>query len=322
MTGDPGPTVCYILSSGRSGSTLLGRILGQVEGCCDVGELSGLWRVRHQPGWRCGCGEELARCPFWTAVLAIGARGRDGTLGDVAPAEVAALRRAGFRTRHVPRLWWDHAVARRPAAPAYAGLLGALYRSVAGVSGAAVVVDSSKFPAEAVIAAGVDGVDLRVVHLVRDPRAVAFSWSRWRPRPGGTGDGRPMVRRPPAAVAAEWAGVHALAATVVRRAVGPPRYLRLRYEDLAAEPGPAVRRVLEHLGRPGAALPFAGPATVALAPTHTATGNPGRFAAGLVAVEEDDEWRRAMKAADRRLVTAVAAPVMVPLGYRLRTPKR
>ncbi len=309
-----GPTVAYILGTGRSGSTLLGRLLGQAEGCCDVGELAGLWRVRRFPGWRCGCGRVLTDCPLWAEVLAAPAPA-GGRLGDLDPAAMAAGRRRQWRTRHVPGLWWA-AARRRPAAPGYGAVLEALYGALARAAGASVVVDSSKFPAEPVVAAA-RGLDVRVVHLVRDPRAVAHSWSRPRPRPGGLGDGT-MRRRAPLACGLEWSALHALGAGAVRDAVGPARYRRLRYEDLAADPRGACADLLGFLGRPGPVPGFAGAATVDLEPSHTVTGNPSRFSVGAVDIVADDEWRHAMAPRDRRLATAGALPLLGPMGYPVR----
>ena len=53
-----------------------------------------------------------------------------------------------------------------------------LYRAIATVTGARVIVDSSKLPSYLAVLRGVDGLDVRTVHLVRDPRAAAFSWQR------------------------------------------------------------------------------------------------------------------------------------------------
>lgn len=314
-SGSPArPVVCYVAAAGRSGTTLVGRLLGQVPGVVDVGELAGLWRVRARPGWRCGCGEPLLACPLWRAVLAQ-PDGAAGTLGEVDDATVAALRRRAWRTRHVPRLWWAAAVRGRPAVPAHARTLGALYAAVASATGASVIVDASKFPGEAMVAAGA-GVDLRVLHLVRDPRAVAFSWSRDRPAPGGTGDGRRMRRLPPATSSALWAATNAATALFVRRAAGPGRYLRVRYEDLVADPRAACEAILGFLGvGAGAAdLPFTGPHQAVLAATHSVTGNPGRFGTGPTTIALDDQWRRDMPRADRAVAAAVAAPVAVFMG--------
>src|SRR5215831_4456244 len=62
------PTVVYIAGSGRSGSTLLERVLGEIPGFANVGELIDLFRRVADHGERCGCGQEFARCPFWSQV--------------------------------------------------------------------------------------------------------------------------------------------------------------------------------------------------------------------------------------------------------------
>ncbi len=59
----------------------------------------------------------------------------------------------------------------------------AAYRAVAAVSGASVVVDSSKYPLHGLFLSTVPDIDLIAMLLVRDPRAVAYSWTRHKPRP-------------------------------------------------------------------------------------------------------------------------------------------
>src|SRR6266550_3928756 len=70
ITGKPGqgPIVVYIAGSGRSGSTLLERALGEIPGFVNVGELIDLYRRVAEHGERCGCGQEFAECPFWSQV--------------------------------------------------------------------------------------------------------------------------------------------------------------------------------------------------------------------------------------------------------------
>ena len=55
MTG--GPTVVYVAGSGRSGSTLLERTLGEMPGFVNVGELIDLFRRVAPRNERCGCGQ-------------------------------------------------------------------------------------------------------------------------------------------------------------------------------------------------------------------------------------------------------------------------
>ena len=58
VTREPGqaPIVVYIAGSGRSGSTLLERALGEIPGFVNVGELIDLYRRVADHGELCGCG--------------------------------------------------------------------------------------------------------------------------------------------------------------------------------------------------------------------------------------------------------------------------
>src|SRR3712207_200886 len=76
-------------------------------------------------------------------------------------------------------------------------VLERLYRAIQKVSGAAVIVDSSKRSTYAVLLSLLPFADLRVVHLVRDSRAVAYSWGRIKESPAVVG-GRLMPRTSPA----------------------------------------------------------------------------------------------------------------------------
>src|SRR5262249_22835056 len=169
--------------------------------------------------------------------------------------------------------------------------------------------DSSKLPTYGELLRRVPGVDLSVVHLVRDPRATAYSWSRAKPLPAR--DGSVMQRQTPLKSAALWSTWNAAAEGVWRAG---PRSLPIRYEDFIAEPRPVIERIVGLVGEAPAELPFAGPTEVTLATTHGVAGNPSRFTTGAVPLKLDDAWRTGMRAGDRRLVTTITAP----LAYRYR----
>src|SRR5262249_58384738 len=86
--------VVYITGSGRSGTTLLGHILGQLEGFCFVGEAMYAWRALGQR--LCGCGVPLESCEFWSAV-----RREAGGERPVEPEDFFGLGRLA-RWRHLP----------------------------------------------------------------------------------------------------------------------------------------------------------------------------------------------------------------------------
>lgn len=202
--------VVFTAGMTRSGSTLLERMLAAVPGTIACGEINLLWQKVMQ-GDLCGCGAPLAECPFWSGVLerTLGADWR----GKV--AEVRALHRSVARLRHGPKLLFpalDRAFSRRLAE--YRALLRRLYGAIAEASGCRIVLDSSKSPAYGLVLAGTGG-RLFLIHLVRDPRAVAHSWTRHRPLPEA--GGRPLAKRPAHVSALDWSLRNALVPAMARR---------------------------------------------------------------------------------------------------------
>ena len=60
--------VLFIGGWGRSGSTLLDRVLGHVPGVVSLGEVREIWVrgvIEDRP---CGCDRPFSECPFWTEV--------------------------------------------------------------------------------------------------------------------------------------------------------------------------------------------------------------------------------------------------------------
>jgi hypothetical protein len=177
-----------------------------------------------------------------------------------------------------------------------------------------VIVDTSKNPVYAGFLSGIPGIDLRLAHLVRDPRAVAFSWRRRRLV--GTGD-REMKRLRPSTSARAWALWNLAAGRVARRRPDMPSAI-VRYEDLVARPRPTLEALASLAGEAATELPFMGERTVRIGTHHTASANPRRFATGEIEIREDDEWRRAQGRRDRAVVTVLTSPWLRRYGYPLR----
>ena len=309
-SGPNGPvTVLYIGGLGRSGSTLLDLMLGQVPGFCAVGELSYVWARADED--LCGCGRPFAECPFW---LRVGEEAFGGW-GRIDRSEVARLRGSVDRNRNVNRLWRR---ARRQGSTdlgRYAELMTALYRGVVAASGARVVVDSTKHLSTAVLLQRQADVDLRVVHLVRDARGVAFSWTKQVAKTWVAGGGAQMDRYPPSRTAIRWLtynlGFHILGA------MGTPR-IRLRYEDLVVRPAVECERLVALTDQPWPGSPFIEGSRLSLAEVHTIGGNPVRFEGSSIELALDEAWRHKLRPRDRALVTGVTLPLLAVYGYLRR----
>ncbi len=133
-------------------------------------------------------------------------------------------------------------------------------------------------------------VRLHVVHLVRDSRAVAWSWQRRRRRPEISSTDAYMPVRSPVRTSLDWDLRNGLSHVLGRRAAS---YTRLTYESLVADPQRAVDAVAGAVdpGGPNRESPGRGAAG-----NHTVAGNPMRFAAGDISIAPDLEWRDALGA--------------------------
>jgi UDP-N-acetylglucosamine transferase subunit ALG13 len=311
-----GPKILFVAGWGRSGSTLLDRMLGQVPGVFSAGELRDVWRRGVLEDRLCGCGERFSACPVWTEV----GRRAFGSWEGIDVLEMQRLRDRLDRpwapplvlaSKLLPGL--DHDVAR------YVGALERLYLAISETTGAQVIVDSSKIPTYLLLLRRIRGVDLRVVHLVRDSRGVVFSWQRHVERIDGgmtPRDESELMRYGTGSAAARYLFYNGLTHAVQ---LGLPSMF-LRYEDLVRAPAPALENVLRHADidtEPGV-LDFIGDRSLELGVNHTVDGNPIRLSTGTVRLREDDEWRGRMDTKARRLVSAVTAPLLSRYGYRRR----
>lgn len=296
--------VVFIAGFTRSGSTLLGNLLGELDGWFFGGEiLHHAVRFGVLENRSCGCGRPFRECPVWSRVAV------DAALDGVAPREFLEWHRSVLRTRNLPRL-----LRETPGRPsAWAGLdrhtraAAGMYREIQRVTGARVIIDSSKWAPEAAFFRLLPGVDARIVHLVRDPRAVAHSWRRKKGY---------LRQFPPGRIAVQWSKYHAAAEWVCRRH-GAARSVLCRYEDLVERPRESLRSLVARLGEPAAELPLEGERTARFSVNHTVWGNPDRFRSGDVELRRDDEWRGAQRLRDRALVTGVTLPLLVRFGYPL-----
>jgi hypothetical protein len=306
--------VLSIIGYTRSGSTLLDSILGQVDGFFSTGELHYLWERGLIEGRRCGCGQALGSCEVWPRVLAMAFDG-----GTPDPSEVMALQNRVVRTRHT---WHLLRGGRGPffdenAFRSYRDIAGNLYRGIADVTGARVVVDSSKRPSDGALTTLLPGVEHYVVHLVRDPRAVVYSWRR-RKQELDSVVGEGMPRQGVASSAFGWLELNAFS-ELVRRKAGPSRAILLRYEDFIEAPRATVASIASMVDEMEGELPFVDETTVRLAPNHTVAGNPGRFSTGETTLRPDLEWRERMLPKDRLLTTAITAPLLSRYRYSFHT---
>lgn len=297
--------VLYVAGSGRSGSTVLGNVLGEIEGFFSAGELVYIWDRLVNDG-ACSCGTRFRECPVWRPVL-------DSAFGGPEKVDADAMRRVqrtSTRPRHIPLMLAGRRLLESRWREEYKNNLGRLYRAILETTGDRIVVDSSKLPLYGYVLETMPEIEFYVVHLVRDPRAVTYSWLRKKRRGQG---GAYMDRHHPIESSLEWDLCNVAAEKFWKPS--PERYLRLRYEDFVRSPRESVEQILRLVGEEPRSLPFISERGVSMGINHNVGGNPNRFETGVVELQPDEEWTLQMRPKDRMLVTSLTLPFLGRFGY-------
>jgi hypothetical protein len=306
VSGSRYPLV-YIVGSGRCGSTLLESILNQVDGFVTTGELSAIW-VAIVENWQCGCGAPVVECSYWSEVI----KRAFGTI-DEKFARAMLRWQSVFDRPHYSGLMLMpggttalKAIARKKP---YWNALTDLHAAAREVAKADFVVDSDKYPTHPVFFA--ERADVHIIHIVRDPRAVFYSWTRAKTAKYRTGalDTRGLLWG-----SFVWNILNMASAKL--KDVFPGNYTLVRYEDLMAKPRETLSTILKDLGRPDDQLDFLLDGNQArLQPNHGIGGNPARLNTGAVKLKIDDEWKGAMPLLSRYAATMLCTPHMLRYGY-------
>ena len=114
----------------------------------------------------------------------------------------------------------------------------------------------------------------------------------------------------------DWMAQSAATSLILRRRVPDERFLRLAYEDFAAEPKPVVERLVAWMGDADAVLPFTSATTVVTKPTHSIAGNPDRLGGTERTIGDQQRWRSELDPGTRRMVEVATWPLARAYGYR------
>lgn len=275
-----------------------------------MGKVQYCWSRVFAQNHLCSCGTKAHECPFWTAVTEEAFGGMD----RVDAKAVINLQECVATRARIPQLVWPGLRSERfqKDLAAYSQVLGDLLAAARNVSGARVLIDSSKMPSHGFMLRAMKCVDLHVVHITRDSRGVVYSLQRKKRDPGVHWQTRYITRRTVAKSALDWmtsnVGVHLMAG------LGVP-YTRVRYEDLVREPRRTIRRIVKSVAGLEPSLDFIRGTTVCCRATHSSGGNPVRVRHGPIKVRLDDEWHRAMPARRKLVVTALTWPLLFGYGY-------
>jgi hypothetical protein len=284
LVADPQPKVIFLAGYGRSGSTILDIALGQHPEVFGAGEITALTRHVWRENEYCACGARVELCPVWSEIVAQWRGGREDVLG-----RYRVLQRR-FESLLGPMLI-KSGLASSLGFAEYRALTEELFRAIVAVSGKTVVLDSSKLPGRAFALSRLGGIDLTVVHLVRDARAVAWSMTQSFERDVKAGFQKVIRPKSVMRTAVRWTMVNLMAEYASRQVAG--RRARVLYEAFTADPEPVLSGLGNALGidlRPTALAIARGEP---ISPSHQVAGSRIRMRKSMV-LAPDTAWQAVM----------------------------
>jgi len=304
--------VLYIMGSGRSGSTVLDIALGNHSKIESYGELINM-TGSIMNNENCACGEKGCDCPFWKKVWE---KWREKTgMDNFSEYTDLQSKFEHYRLRN-----WFRLIRERkyPSIQfeTYAKHTLSLFESIREVSGKKIIVDSSKNPLRAFALSQVPGLDVRLVHLVRDGRGVAWSLKKSYKKNVESGLQKDISSRPVWRTAAFWIFINVLS-NWVRQQIQADKSIRVRYEDFIMSPDEVLKNIGNLLQCDLSEVADVINNKSELSIGHTIAGNRLRMHRKLN-LRLDEEWKKNMSSLDQRLFWVITSSIMYQYQYKKR----
>lgn len=303
--------IIFIAASARSGSTLLDILMGSLPSFFSTGELHHIWVRGLKRNESCGCGQRFKECPFWNEVV-------HAVFGKLSESDLDHLIRLQKNHDSPRNLLFSQINNRfKPNALSveYQGILKNLFETIAKISGCNVIVDSSKTSCHGYALTKFSdsrATDyLSLIHLIRDSRAVAYSWYKLKKKRNRS-DAVPLRVLYSLAFSRGWISynvfAHILSGHVENK-------ITLRYEDFSTKPEEVLKKVLLDLKFEDSVDLIRGGAAYNPQNHHTVSGNPMRLSGKTIDVKPDLAWKDNLPSLIKYGVTALTLPMLSKYGY-------
>lgn len=300
--------VIYIAGYGRSGTTLLDITLDQHPAVAGAGEVATLSRHVWTDNEYCACGQRANQCQLWGPI------GRQWNEKIRSGWSLAEYKHAQEKTETIlsPSRLLRRTLNRR-LFRSYARDTLSLFEAIRCYSGKEIIVDSSKLPGRALALASIPGIDLFVIHLVRDGRGVAWSMLQSYQKDIKAGLQREIKPKSVVRTAVRWCIVN-ITTEMLRWRLGNGRYVRVKYEDFVTDPAPALDMIGKMTGIDLAEIAKGLQSGEPIKPAHQIAGNRLRMNKSIRLVG-DEAWRTQMPAKERAVFDRLGGWLLQRYGY-------
>lgn len=302
--------VLYIAGSGRSGTTLLGELLGQSKDIFNAGELRYIWEKSIKENLLCGCEKTFHDCVVWQEIISRAFKGLNNIRRY--EDEIIKLQYSVDRIRYIPFLKYGR--FKNNLQTYTEKYLYPLYASINEVTRTNIIIDISKYPSYLYLLAGCDFIDLSVIHLVRDSRGVAFSWNKKKLYENSSTKTLDIHKYSSTKSSSDWL-IHNTLFMWMGKNIGADKFMFIKYEDFVDDPRGTINDVSSMLGV-DIDLSFINDGNEAsLNNNHIIAGNPLRFKSRQINIKLDDEWKKSMAFKEKIIVSLMTYPLLRKYRY-------
>lgn len=294
---------------------------------CTVGELK-ITSLGDVERYRCSCGKRILECTFWNSITnEMAARGFNFNISNPgtdirsgASPYILRLLKPLYR-RPIFEKFRDIALQLSPIwreqYPRIQRANTALIESILSLSNKKLVVDSSKIGIRLKYLMRNPTLDIKVIRLIRDGRAVSLTYmdpanfadaQNRELRDGGLGGDRSAERLSMEQAAREWRRSNEEAETLLR-GVDRKRWVGIHYEELCRQPEDTLKKIFEFLevSTDPINLNFR-------SVEHHIVGN-GMRLDDSSQIKVDDRWRSQLTKSQIAVFTHLAGKMNKALGY-------
>ena len=282
--------VIYLVGEGRSGTTLLEKILAEQNEIFAGGELRYIWERSIKENQLCSCGKRFHECEVWKNIMS--------DLNFDVQTIINSYNKIG-RMRFYP----IRDLLRKLRKKDFDIVMNSfykLYKNILVKTESSYIIDSSKHPMFAYILSMHPNIELYTIHLIRDARAVTYSTQKKRIRPEVKDKIEYMPTYPAYISALAWKFVNIASEDLEKTSL---KYIRIRYEDMLQNIKETLKKLYLFLDLKKVNNNFIKENNVLLLhANHTVSGNPMRFKSGEIELKLDDEWKTKLSYKDKKIV--------------------
>ncbi|MEM1328000.1 MAG: sulfotransferase domain-containing protein [Bacteroidota bacterium] len=303
--------ILLITSAGRSGSTVLSKILNELDDAFNVNELAFMPLNGIEKNYPINTGERFSDSEIWQEILA-----NYQTKNQ--------LNHLHYRPHLIPntrQLVGEQLLPFYKAAnkqlEQYKTALNNLFHAIFEEIKAEIIIDSSKVAPYVHAVSQLADFDIYVLHLVRDPRAVAYSWQKKIKRSDvEKNDEVFMEEYSPRKSSISWQLVNQYAESLKNRT--DLKYHFLKYEDFAQQPEKHLAQLLQFLNYSKDAIEINDNSIPLHRTDYGIWGNPNvRQQKEQLRIKYDSDYKKQLHPSTTRTATFWSLPLLLRYGYSI-----